>query len=106
MNVLAPSDMPRSHQRRTAAQRLAELEKKVSALKARQAAREKRHDPVLREIQKLQKRLKQFIQTAHDHQRPDVANSAMGFKAMLDRIVAAELGALAEASGAEEDEPA
>ncbi|HEX6882919.1 MAG TPA: hypothetical protein VF530_06030 [Planctomycetota bacterium] len=106
MQVLAPSDMPRSYQRRSTSERLAELEQKVSALKARRATREKKGDPVLREIQKLQKRLKQFIQTAHDHQRPDIANGAMGFKAMLDRILASEMGALVEEAPRDEAEEA
>lgn len=96
MEVLVESDMSRSPQRRSAAERLAELEKKISSLKAKQVSREKRDDPVLREIQKLQKRLKQFIQVAHDNKRPDVANGAMGFKAMLDRIIASELGDLVD----------
>lgn len=85
--------MRRSYQRRTADERVAELGKKIAELKAKQAAREKKDDPVLREIQKLQGRLKRFIQLAHDHKRPDVANSAMGFKAMLERILAAEMSA-------------
>ena len=103
MEVLT-SDMSRSYQRRSTAERLADLEKKVSHLKAKQASREKKGDPVLREVQKLQKRLKEFIQTAHDHKRPDIANGAMGFKAMLDRIVAAELGTLVEAAAEDEDD--
>jgi molecular chaperone GrpE (heat shock protein) len=85
--------MRRSYQRRSADQRIADLDQKLAELRAKLSAQEKRDDPVLREIQKLQKRLKSFIQLAHDHKRPDVANSAMGFKAMLDRILASELGA-------------
>ena len=104
MQAIAKSDMSRSYHRRSAEERLADLQKKVSDLKAKQASKEKRDDPVLREIQKLQKRLKQFIQTAHDHKRPDVANSAMGFKAMLDRVVAAELGSLAQDPAGDEEE--
>lgn len=102
MEAIVTPDMSRSYQRRSAAERLADLEKKISSLKAKQVSREKKDDPVLREVQKLQKRLKQFIQTAHDHKRPDIANGAMGFKAMLDRIVGAELGALAEETGRDE----
>jgi hypothetical protein len=75
---------------------VADLERQIAELKSKQVAREKKSDPVLREIQKLQKRLRRFIQFAHDNQRPDVANSAMGFKAMLDRILASELGVVAE----------
>ena len=106
MDVIALPNMPRSYHRRSSNERVADLEKKIAALKAKQAAREKKEDPILREMQKLQRRLKRFIQTAHDHKRPDVANGAMGFKAMLDRILASELGALVDASGDEADDEA
>ena len=96
MNSVAQPNMRRSYNRRSPDQRVADLEKQISELKAKQAAREKKDDPVLREIQKLLKRLKAFIQYAYDHKRPDVANSAMAFKSMLERIRATELGTLAE----------
>ena len=85
--------MRRSYHRRSAQERVADLDKRIQDLKAKQAAREKKGDPVLREIQKLVKRLKAFVQYAHDHKRPDVANSVMGFKSMLERILATETGA-------------
>lgn len=94
MDAVAQPQMPRSYQRRTPADRVAELEQKIAALKAKQLAREKKDDPILREIRKLQRSLKRFIQLAHDHKRPDVANSAMGFKSMLERILSTELGPL------------
>jgi molecular chaperone GrpE (heat shock protein) len=96
--------MPRSYHRRSADERISDLDKKIAELKAKQASRERKEDPVLREIQKLQKRLKQFIQTAHDHKRPDVANGAMGFKAMLDRILVSEMGRLVEVSSEPDDD--
>lgn len=91
--------MPRSYNRRSPDQRLSDLETRIAELKAKQAEREKRGDPILREIQKLQKQLKQFIQVAHNNQRPDVANSAMGFKSMLERILSAELSPVAKQAG-------
>lgn len=106
MEAIAQPNMPRSYNRRSTDERLAELQRKVTELKAKQVSREKKDDPVLREIRKLQKRLKSFIQTAHDHKRPDVANGAMGFKAMLDRIVSAELGAQAEEPAGDDEEEA
>ena len=97
--------MGRSYNRRSADQRVADLEQRIAELKSKQAAKDKKSDPVLREIQKLQKRLKRFIQLAHDHKRPDVANSAMGFKSMLERILASELGSADEDdSGPDDDE--
>lgn len=106
MEVSAQSTMPRSYHRRSADERLTDLDRKIAELKAKQASREKKDDPILREIQKLQKRLKRFIQTAHDHKRPDVANGAMGFKAMLDRILASEMGSRVEGSTDEDDDEA
>jgi hypothetical protein len=104
MDALVPSPMRRSYQRRTAEERLAELDRKIAELKAKQAAREKKDDPVVREMRKLHKRLKDFIQLAHDHKRPDVANSAMGFRSMLDRILAQETGVRIEEIAATEDD--
>jgi phage shock protein A len=84
--------MSRPYQRRSSDQKIADLERKIAALKARQEAREKKSDPVLKEAQKLHKRLKAFIQIALDQRRPDVANSALGFKANLERLVAETQG--------------
>jgi molecular chaperone GrpE (heat shock protein) len=96
--------MRRSYHRRSADERVADLDKRIAELKAKQSARDKKDDPVLREIQKLLKRLKRFIQHAHDHKRPDVANSVMGFKSMLERILASELGTPAAELAEVEDE--
>jgi len=104
VEAVGKSRMRRSYNRRSAEERVAELDKKIAELKARQAAREKKGDPVLREMQKLLKGLKRFIQIAHDHKRPDVANSAMGFKSMLERILAAETGALVEKDAGTDEE--
>lgn len=93
METLAPVKMSRPYQRRSSDQKIADLERKIAALKARQEAREKKSDPVLKEALKLHKRLKSFIQVALDNRRPDVANSALGFKANLERLVAEAQGA-------------
>jgi phage shock protein A len=89
-------DMRRSYNRRSAQERVADLERKIAELKAKQVAREKKDDPVLREMQKLLQKLKNFVQLALDNNRPDIANSALGFKSMLERIIQAELGASRE----------
>jgi len=96
--------MRRSYHRRSADERVADLDKRIADLKAKQAAREKKEDPVLREIQKLLARLKKFVQFAHDHKRPDIANSVMGFKSMLERILATEFGSSARELEAPDDE--
>lgn len=92
MDTILQPPMRRTYKRRSADQRVAELDQRIAELKAKQSAREKRDDPILREIQKLHQRLKRFIQMALDLNRPDVANSALGFKSSLQRILIAELG--------------
>ena len=92
METLTPVPMSRPYQRRSSHQKIADLESKIAALKARQEAREKKSDPVLKEALRLHKRLKAFVQVALDHRRPDVANSALGFKANLERLVAESQG--------------
>jgi len=87
--------MPRTHQRRSSDERVADLEKKIADLKARQAAQSKKNDPLVREIRKLLKQLKRFIQLAYDSSRPDIANSALGFRAILDRALTDEVGTAA-----------
>ncbi|MEQ1891388.1 MAG: hypothetical protein ABL998_02505 [Planctomycetota bacterium] len=84
--------MSRPYQRRSSDQKIADLQRKIATLQARQEAREKKSDPVLKEALKLHKRLKAFIQIALDNRRPDVANSALGFKANLERLVAESQG--------------
>lgn len=83
--------MPRTHRRRSADELVADLDRKIAELRAKQAAREKKGDPVLRELQKLQRTLKRFTQFALDHNRPDIANSTMGFRSILERLLEAEL---------------
>jgi molecular chaperone GrpE (heat shock protein) len=73
-------------------ERVAALQQRIAELKARQVAREKREDPVVREIPKVHRRLRKFAQLAMDNQRPDIANSALAFMASMDRILRAELG--------------
>ena len=96
--------MPRSYNRRSAEEQVADIQRRIEELKHKQAAREKKSDPVLREMQKLQRQLKSFVQLALNHNRPDVANSALGFKAMLERILSTELGVESTRGGAADDE--
>lgn len=87
METLTPAPMSRPYQRRTSEQKIADLQRKIEALKARQEARSKKSDPVLKQALKLHRSLKAFIQVALDNRRPDIANSALGFKASLERLV-------------------
>jgi len=94
METLTPASMSRPHQRRTSEQKIADLERKIAELQARKEARAKKSDPVLKEALKLNRHLKVFIQAALDHRRPDVANSALGFKSSLERVLSESRGAL------------
>ena len=84
---------PRKYTRRSDDERIADLEQKIADLRARKAQQEKKDDPVLKEIPKLQKRLLKFAQLAMDGQRPDLSNSAMAFHASLGRFLQGELKA-------------
>lgn len=83
----------RKYHRRSDEERIADLEKRIAELKAKQALRSKKEDPVLREIPKLQKHLRRFAQLAMDHQRPDISNSTWAFSTALERIHTSELAA-------------
>ena len=91
MNTTAdPAAERRKYKRRSDDERIADLERRISDLKARQVAKQKKDDPVLREIPKLQRQLRKFAQLALDHDRPDISNSITAFTAGLDRIVRSE----------------
>lgn len=92
----------KKYKRRTDEERIADLERRISDLKARQAAKERKDDPILREIPKVQRRLRKFAQLALDGNRPDIANSTTAFNAGLERILRSELKRLA-ARPVEED---
>ncbi len=93
-------------QRRTEDQRIADLERRIADLKARKTQRDRRDDPLLREIPKIQKRLRSFAQMAMDARRPDIANSSTAFSASLERILRSELGdADARETAEVEEEP-
>jgi len=93
METLAPLPMTRQYQRRSPDQKIAELQQKIAALQARKEAKAKKSDPVLKEALKLHRRLKAFVKLALEQRRPDIANSALGFKANLERLVEEAEGA-------------
>ena len=80
----------RKYKRRSDEEKIADLERRISDIKARQQAKEKKTDPVLKELPKIQRRLRKFVQFAMDHNRPDIANSTMAFNAGLERILRSE----------------
>jgi len=81
----------RAYRRRSEEERIADLEARIAELKSKKAMRERKDDPLLREIPKIQKQLRRFAQVAMDLRRPDIANSTTAFAASLDRTLQAEL---------------
>lgn len=80
----------RKYKRRTDEERIAELQAKIDEIKAREASKKKKDDPLLREIPKVGRRLRKFAQLAADHRRLDIVNMTTAFVASLERIHQAE----------------
>ena len=92
----------RSTSRRSDDERIRELEAKIAEIRAREEAKRKKEDPLIREVPKLQRKLRQFAQLAAQSDRLDVANSATAWVATLDRMFRGE--SLAPASLDDESE--
>ena len=93
----------RKYKRRSDEERIAELQARIEALKAKKSARDRKDDPVLREIPKIQRRLRKFAQLAMDNTRPDIANSITAFNAGLERILQSESKAASQSVPAIEE---
>ena len=94
----------RQYRRRSDAQRIADLEQRIEELKAKQTSKKKQTDPVIKEIPKVQRRLRKFAQFAMDHTRPDIANSVTAFCSSLERILRSEADSAAPRPTSSEDE--
>lgn len=103
MKSSTKSKPKRTYTRRTDEERIADLQSRIEELKARQARKQKQDDPVLREIPKVQRRLRKFAQLAMDNNRPDIANSTTAFSAGLERTLRSEVGANAAKPSEPED---
>lgn len=77
----------RTYNRRSEEERIAELNAKIERLKTRLELKQRQDSPVLKELAKVQRVLRNFAQTALDHGREDLANSTTAFVAGLDRSV-------------------
>lgn len=80
----------RSYNRRSDEDRIKELEERIRSLQAKALMREKKTDPVIKEIPKVQRRLMKFAQLASDNGRLDIANSVTAFNSGLERILRTE----------------
>ena len=78
----------RPYNRRSDDQRIAELQSKIEELKRKVDNRHRPDQVVVREIPKLQKRLRDFAQLSADNGREDIANTVVAFIAGLDRMSA------------------
>ena len=76
-----------SRRRRSEDERIADLEEKIRLLKEKASQKDKKNDPIVREIPKIQRRLQKFAQLAQDEGRPQIANSVVAFLAGLDRTL-------------------
>ena len=66
---------------------IADLEAKISAIKERQEARERKDSPVVKKWSRVKKTLVTFAQLAMDNERADVANSVTAFISGTGRLV-------------------
>lgn len=77
----------RSYNRRSDDQRIAELQIKIEDLRKKLEHRQRPDQAVVREIPKIQKKLRRFAQVSADNGRDDIANSTVAFIAGLDRMI-------------------
>jgi hypothetical protein len=77
----------RDYNRRSDEQRIAELEARIADIQAREGAKRRKDDPVMKDVPKLQRRLRKFAQLAAQHERLDIANSVTAWVSSLDRMV-------------------
>jgi hypothetical protein len=76
----------RSYNRRSDEDRIAALQAKISSIQRKLESKQRPDMAVVREMPKLQKRLRDFAQLANHHGRADIANSTIAFIAGLDRM--------------------
>ena len=77
----------RQYNRRTDDERIAELQSKIDSLQKKLEHKQRPDVPVIKEIPKVQRRLKKFAQFAVNYGRDDLANSTLAFVAGLERMM-------------------
>lgn len=85
--MLASENMntKRAYTRRSDEERIAELQAQISNLQTKVAQKERPDAALLREVPRVQRRLRKFAQKALDLGRADLANSVLAFIAGLER---------------------
>ena len=81
----------RAYRRRSDQERINELEEKLQHMKQRVERRQRVDSPVLRDLPRVQRKLKKFAELALEHGRDDLANSTLAFVAGLDRMKDAQV---------------
>lgn len=77
----------RTYRKRTDEERIAELEAKIADIKRREEAKKRKDDPVLRDIPKVQRRLRKLAGLAVEYGRLDISNTVQAWISSLDRMV-------------------
>jgi hypothetical protein len=77
----------RKYNRRSADERIADLQSKIDDLQKKVEASARPDLAVIRDIPRVQQRLRKFAQLAINYGRDDLANSTMAFVAGLDRTL-------------------
>lgn len=77
----------RSRIRRSDEEQIADLQAKIDTLQKQVDSSSRPDLPVLKEIPKVQTRMRKFAQLAVNYGRADLANSTMAFIAGLDRVI-------------------
>lgn len=78
----------RNYKRRSADERIADLQSQIDMLQKKVEARARPDLPVVKDIPRVQQRLRKFAQLAVNYGREDLANSTLAFVAGLDRTLA------------------
>ena len=84
----------RKYTRRTEEDRIQELENRIQLMKAKIVERSQKDSPLMRELPKLQVRLRKFADLAMECGRADISNSTVAFSAGIGRGLTPDQGQL------------
>ena len=75
----------RAYNRHTDEERIAELQAQIESLRIRAEEKQRPDGPLLKEVPRVARRLKDFADKCHRFGRADLANSVFAFVAGLER---------------------
>lgn len=76
----------RNYARRSDEQRIKDLEAKIAEIREREEEKQRKENPLLKEVPKLQAKLRGFAKLATKNGRLDIANSVTAWVSSLDRM--------------------